>query len=96
MTSPIFHPRKDYILQRLQELSFPRMIGTQGEKHAQLYLLSLLKKLRFTPKIESFLFNPRHVIIDVIKYAGIIALEVILGFFFWIMHDSTCCYEGLR
>ncbi|MHA1744514.1 MAG: hypothetical protein ACTSWW_00855 [Promethearchaeota archaeon] len=84
MTSPIFHPRKDQILQRLQELSFPRMIGTQGEKHAQLYLLSLLKKLGFTPKIESFLFNPPHVLIDVIKYGTIIALGAILAFFFWI------------
>ena len=83
MTSPIFHPRKEQILKRLQEFSFPRMIGTQGEKHAQLYLLSLLKKIGFTPKIESFMFNPRHVLIDVIKYAGIIALEVILGLFFW-------------
>jgi hypothetical protein len=60
------------------------MIGTQGEKHAQLYLLSLLKKLGFTPKIESFLFNPPHALISVIKYAGIIALEIILAFFFWI------------
>ncbi len=84
MTSPIFHPRKEQILQRLQEFSFPRMIGTQGEKHAQLYLISLLKKLGFTPKIESFLFNPPHVLIGVIKYASIIALEVILALFFWI------------
>ena len=88
MNSSIFHPRKDQILQRLQEFSFPRMIGTQGEKHAQLYLLSLLKKLGFTPKMESFLFNPRHVLIDVIKYGSIIALEAILAVFF-LMGDAN-------
>ncbi|MHA1563648.1 MAG: hypothetical protein ACTSPA_16240 [Promethearchaeota archaeon] len=38
----------------VKDLSFPRMVGSKGEKDAQIYIFSKLKKMGFNPIVKDF------------------------------------------
>ncbi|QEE15986.2 M28 family peptidase [Promethearchaeum syntrophicum] len=52
------------ILEIAKELSFPRMMGSKGEKDAQIYIFSKLKKLGCNPIVKNFNYYYNLVIIE--------------------------------
>ena len=42
------------IFEIVKDLSFPRMVGSKGEKDAQIYIFSKLKKMGFNPIVKDF------------------------------------------
>ena len=47
-----------------KDLSFPRMMGSKGEKDAQIYIFSKLKKMGFNPVIKDFNYHYNLVFIE--------------------------------
>ncbi len=55
-----------------KELSFPRMMGSKGEKDAQIYIFSKLRKRGFDPKVKDF--NYYHTLVFIEKGVSIFSL----------------------
>ncbi len=52
------------ILEIAKELAFPRMMGSKGEKDAQIYIFSKLKKMGFKPVVKDFKYYNTLVFIE--------------------------------
>ena len=74
------------IFEIAQELSFPRMVGSKGEKDAQIYIFSKLKKMGFNPAVKNF--NYFNTLIFVEKYVSICSLLFFASQFFLILFNS--------
>ena len=52
------------IFEIAKELSFPRMMGSKGEKDAQIYIFSKLKKMGFNPLVKDFKYHYNLVFVE--------------------------------
>ena len=74
------------ILEIIKELSFPRIMGSKGEKDAQIYIFSKLRKMGFNPIVKGFKYYNTLIFIE--KGVSIFSLIFFISQFFLILFNT--------